>query len=108
MMAVLRHPPPLAGVMPEKRRAAPQNSRFPRRQGLVTAPQRFARYVRPMDETDDMVERRLLAEAVAEAEATPTGADAPQAPDTPHGMVRARLLAIRDRLQARLGRAGAP
>lgn len=55
-----------------------------------------------MDETDDMVERRLLAEAVTEAEAAPASAD------TPHATVRARLLAIRDRLQARLGRAGAP
>lgn len=69
---------------------------------LVTAPQRFPRHAARMDETDDMVERRLLAEAVAEAEAAPAGAD------TSHATVRARLLAIRDRLQARLGRAGAP
>ncbi len=53
-----------------------------------------------MDETDDAVERRLLAEAVAEAEAAPPGGD------TPHAAVRAKLLAVRDRLQARLGRGG--
>jgi hypothetical protein len=54
-----------------------------------------------MDETDDMVERRLLAEAMAEAEAAPAGSD------TPHATVRARLMAIRDGLQARLGRGAA-
>lgn len=49
-----------------------------------------------MDETDDAVERRLLAAAVAEAEAAPPSADTPQAE------VRARLLALQERLQARL------
>ena len=88
--------------MAEKRRAATQNSGFPCSQGLVTAPQRFPGHAARMDETDDMVERRLLAEAVAEAEAALAG------PDTPHATVRARLLLIRDHLQARLGRAGAP
>ncbi|WP_191083865.1 hypothetical protein [Roseococcus microcysteis] len=60
------------------------------------------RYARLMDETDDALERRLLAAAVAEAEAAPASADTPQA------LVRERLILIRDRLQARLGRPGAP
>jgi hypothetical protein len=61
-----------------------------------------ARYARFMNDTDDAVERRLLAAAVAEAEAAPPGADTPQA------TVRARLQAVRESLQARLGRPGAP
>jgi hypothetical protein len=60
------------------------------------------RYVWLMDETDDAVERRLLADAVAEADA------APASDDTPHATVRARLLAVRAGLRARLGRVDSP
>jgi len=55
-----------------------------------------------MNETDDALERRLLAEAVAAADATSASAD------TPQHTVRAQLLAVRARLRARLGRGDAP
>lgn len=60
------------------------------------------RYVWLMDETDDAVERRLLAEAVAAAEAIPASAD------TPQHIVRAQLLAVQAGLRARLGQVDAP
>lgn len=81
--------------MAENRHAAPQNK-------AGVTPFARPRYARLMDETDDALERRLLAAAVAEAEAAPSSADTPQT------VLRARLLLIRDRLQARLGRPGAP
>lgn len=81
--------------MPENPLAAAQH--FP-----CVARLRAPRYVGFMDETDDAVERRLLADAVAAADATPPDADTPQA------TVRAQLLAVRARLRARLGRDEAP
>lgn len=81
--------------MAENRHAAPQNK-------ADVTPFAPVGYARLMDETDDALERRLLAAAVAEAEAAPTSAD------TPQPVLRARLVLIRDRLQARLGRPGAP
>ncbi len=81
--------------MAENRHAAPQNT-------AGVTPFARPRYARLMDETDDTLERRLLAVAVAQAEATPASADTPQA------LVRERLILIRDRLQAQLGRPGAP
>lgn len=94
MMARLRHPPWKA-EMAEIQHAAPQNIQS------VTPATRLG-YAPCMDDTDDAVERRLLAEAVAVAETAPASAD------TPHATVRTQLLATRNRLQARLGRAGAP
>jgi len=75
--------------MAEIRHAAAQNS------ARVTGGAR-PRYAGFMDETDDAIERRLLAAAVAQAEGTPPSADTPQAE------VRARLEALRAKLQARL------